>query len=353
MMFSHNNSDSSVDADTKEKLKEYCIGKCISDAGSFGFIHIAKQRSTGAYYVLKIMSKRQIKEEDMVEQMLLEITLQSELDHPNVLKVRDYFEDDRSIYIVMDYMMKGDMCDMLDEYDMLDEEEARTYVRDIARGLKYLHDNHVVHRDIKLENMLVDDSNTIKIADFGLAAKTNVVLTEQEIKRRKRRGMEEDEMTVVCGTTDYMAPEMLKELKYNEKIDVWALGIIMHELLVGDVPYDSEKFKKFTRKGKKTNRKKDKRQEKQYIKHMLAAKFSFPDYLSADAKDLLAKMLEKDPAKRWSAAQVLQHPWLAEPETVTEPDMKRQRTERTDASSVSGVGDTLGDTLGDHGCPGC
>ena len=277
------------------KLKEYCIGKSLCDDGAFGMIHIVKHYKTQQLYVMKIMSKREINDDDMKDQIETEIHILKELDHPNVVKMVDFFEDKKYLYVVMEYMIKGDMADFIQEskYELFEESEAKKYMRHIASGIAYLHSKGVVHRDIKLENLLVNEYDEIKIADFGWAAKPNEKPTPEQLRRRKRHN-QEDEMSVVCGTTDYLSREMLKEEPYNEKVDVWAMGIVMYELLTGDVPYN----KRFRKK------------KRLYERHMLNIKIKYPDYLSKDAVDLLSGMLQRDPTQRISAKNVLKHRWL-------------------------------------------
>jgi serine/threonine protein kinase len=310
------------------KLSDYSIGKCINSDGSFGIIHVVKHMPTKEYYIMKKMSKREIKSSDMTRQIASEVKIHTTLNHPNIVKMIDYFEDEKYIYIVLEYMMKGDLYELLhneNKYEQFEEDEAQKIMKDIVSGVAYLHSKRIVHRDIKLENLLINEFDTVKVADFGLSVDLNELSELQssipppdvtEVKEkpakkilpktRKDRKLEEaeDEMTVLCGTTEYMPPEMLKGEKYNEKVDVWALGIVMFELLTGDIPFDKRetKYKKF----------KDKRNRELFRKQVISKDIKYPDGMSSEAIDLMKKMLNKDPIKRISANEVLNHPWFTQ-----------------------------------------
>jgi len=291
-------------------MNDYIIGKCISDDGSFGIVHLVKSKTTNQLYVMKKMSKREIESSDMVEQIHTEIRIHKSLDHPNVVKVIDSFEDQKYLYVILEYMFKGDAYDMLhveNKYEMFEENAAKPFVRDIASALCYIHEKGIVHRDMKLENLLVDEFGTIKLADFGWAVDTTSLPTLEVpapqpptklkgkiTKKDRDREKMEDEMTILCGTTEYMPPEMLQGQKYSFGVDVWAAGIVMFELLTGDIP-----FNKRFRKDKKL-----------FKRQILSAPIKYPDHMSAEAVDLLKKMLERDPTKRISAREVLTHSWL-------------------------------------------
>jgi aurora kinase len=317
------------------QLSDYSIGKCINSDGSFGIIHVVKHMPTKEYYIMKKMSKREIKSSDMTQQIATEVKIHRELDHKNVVKMIDYFEDEKCIYIILEYMMKGDLYDLLHaetQDEIFQEDESQCIMRDVLNGVAYLHSKGIVHRDIKLENLLVNEFDTVKVADFGLSADLNALevlksggiphedtsgsgkSTKKKIpKTRKERRLEEveDEMTVICGTTEYMSPEMLKGEKYTEKVDVWAMGILMFELLTGDIPFEKRatKHKKY----------KDKRNNQLFEKQVINKEIKYPDTLSTDAIDMMKKMLMKDPSKRISANDVLCHPWLRKQSLDTPP----------------------------------
>lgn len=292
-------SDSSTTTSCEEKLKKYIIGKRITDDGAFGMIHVVKNMEDRQYYVMKIMSKKEIEKADMVENIETEIEIQSKMDHKNIVKIVDSFEDRKYLYVVLEYMMKGDLFDLLHEenpYGMFEDFEAKRYVRDIAQGLAHLHAQGIVHRDIKLENLLVNEYDVVKLADFGWAA--DVANPPKAKNSSQRHRKDEDEMTILAGTTEYMAPEMIKGEKYNQQIDIWALGVVMFELLTGDIPFN-KKFKK---------------NKKLFRRTITHGTIKYPSFLTPQAISLLKKMLTKDPKQRITAAEILEHPWLKQTE---------------------------------------
>lgn len=274
------------------ELSDYCIGKQISDEGGFGVIHVAKHYETGEYFVIKIMDKEELNDGDMSIQIQRELDIHSQLKHPNIVEIVDHFEDDMYIYIILEYMVKGDLFDLLYSNGggerMVDEEEAKRYIYCIARGLEYIHSKQIIHRDIKLENLLVDEFDNVKLGDFGWSIKKKD-LDPLEMKDNKG-----GEIKSVCGTKEYMSPELFKGDSYDEKIDIWSLGIVMYELLTGDVPYKKKLMK----------------HDHIFKKHIVNFKVKYPDFISGEAVNLMKQLLNKDPKLRPNAKDILKHPWL-------------------------------------------
>lgn len=286
-----------------DTIDDYSIGREITGEGGFGVIHVAKHYETGELVIMKIMNKQDLIQSEMYDQIQQELKIHHKLRHKNVVEIINHFEDDDLIYIVLKYMIKGDLFDYL--YNSCDgvmsENEAKKYIYQIARGLKYLHSVGVIHRDIKLENLLLDEFDCVKIGDFGWSVEKS---SYNKNECRENKG---ENIKIVCGTKEYMSPEILRGDVHDEKVDIWSLGIIMHELLTGSIPFK----KKFIEN------------DVLFKKHVLGLKIKYPSKLSKEAVDLMKKMLEKDPNKRITAEQIMSHEWLKEHDCeTTEEDMQ-------------------------------
>jgi len=212
----------------------------------------------------------------------VEVAILERVDHPNIVRMRQVFDCAKTFYMVMELMTGGELFDRIVEKEKYSEEEARRVMEKLAEALVYCHSQGIVHRDLKPENLLYEseaDDATIKIADFGLAKLVS----------------EADMMATACGTPGYVAPEILCGTPYDEKCDMWSLGVILYILLCGFPPfYDENNAELFAQ--------------------IKSGNFDYPspywDDVSAGARSLIDGLLVVDPAARLSAAEVLQHPWV-------------------------------------------
>ncbi|XP_041460409.1 serine/threonine-protein kinase DCLK1-like isoform X1 [Lytechinus variegatus] len=261
-------------------LVKYDIGAKIGD-GNFADVHEATKKETGDVFALKVIEKAKVKnKEHMVEN---EIAIMKHVRHPNIVRLYEEYETRGHIYLVMEYVTGGDLFDAITESVKFTERDAALMVTDLAKALKYLHDLNVVHRDLKPENLLVNKSEsgeiTLKLADFGLA---------MEVKAP---------IYTVCGTPTYVAPEILGETGYGLEVDMWAIGVITYILLCGFPPFRSPD-----------------RDQEELFELIQAGEFSYVspywDNISSAAKDLINHLLVVDKEKRYTAGQVLKHPWV-------------------------------------------
>ncbi|PIK46856.1 putative serine/threonine-protein kinase DCLK3 isoform X5 [Apostichopus japonicus] len=264
----------------REVLERYRLGEKVGD-GNFADVHAGVLRSTGEEFAIKKVDKSKLKgKESMIEN---EIAILKEIDHPNIVKLYEEFETDDYIYLIMDYIRGGDLFDAIIDSVKFTEADASVMVRDLARALDYLHKMNVVHRDMKPENLLVnltDDSKMqLKLADFGLA---------MEVVKP---------VYTVCGTPTYVAPEILAETGYGLPVDMWALGVITYILLCGFPPFRSPD-----------------RSQDELFDLIQAGKYEYIapywNSISKSAKDLIDNLLVVDQKKRFTAVEVLQHPWV-------------------------------------------
>ncbi|KAH6624225.1 kinase-like domain-containing protein [Chaetomium sp. MPI-SDFR-AT-0129] len=246
--------------------------------GKFGRVYLARERTTGFICALKVLYKSELQQGTGVEkQVRREIEIQSNLRHPNILKLYGHFHDSKRIFLILEFAGKGELYKHLRREGRFPEWKAAQYIAQMAAALKYLHRKHVIHRDIKPENILVGIHGEIKISDFGWSVHAP----------NNRRN-------TLCGTLDYLPPEMIKSGSkdnwYNEKVDLWSLGVLMYEFLVGEAPFEDTPIMTH--------------------KRIARADMTIPEWVSKDAKDLIKKLLVLDPEKRLPLEEVQNHPWI-------------------------------------------
>ncbi|OQE41827.1 hypothetical protein PENCOP_c004G04183 [Penicillium coprophilum] len=252
------------------------IGKPLGK-GKFGRVYLAKERSSGFVCALKVLHKSELQQGGVQKQVRREIEIQSNLRHPNVLRLYGHFHDSKRIFLILEFAGRGELYKHLRKEHRFPEWKAAQYIAQMAAALKYLHKKHVMHRDIKPENILVGIHGEIKISDFGWSV---------HAPNNRRQTM--------CGTLDYLPPEMLKhgskDNYYSEKVDLWSLGVLTYEFLVGEAPFEDTPAM--------TQRR------------ITRADMSVPSFVSPEAKDLIKRLLVLDPAKRIPLEEIQRHPWI-------------------------------------------
>ena len=262
--------------DKYEPIKN--IGK-----GGYGKVYQIKNKITGGLFACKKLSKLNI---DNLVKFRREIDILIKTDHPNIIKLYEVFESDNSLYLVMEECNGGELFDKIikriENKEMYSEKEAAGIIQQIMSAVEYCHNNGICHRDLKPENILYlkegeEENNSLKVIDFGLSQTFNI----KKILSSK------------VGTAYYVSPEILAG-KYNEKCDIWSVGVILYILLSGEPPFNGPSDGIIYSKIKKT-------------------KFNFPNdkwnHISAEAKDLISHMITPED-KRFTATQVLNHPWF-------------------------------------------
>ena len=256
--------------------KEYILGKIIGE-GDFAQVRLAIHKATKQVRAVKIMKKGKIEMEDF----LSEISILSKLTHPSIMQIYEIFEDNINLYIVSEFCKGGELFDIISDKGNFTEKEACLIMQQLLSAVCYSHQNGIVHRDIKPENILLESNSkdfTIKIVDWGSATK---------IKPKEK-------LETKNGSPYYIAPEVLKG-EYNEKCDIWSCGVILYILLCGYAPFFGES-------------------DEEIFEQVLKCEYDFPaeewDAVSNEAKNLIKKMIEKDPNKRISALEALQDDWF-------------------------------------------
>ncbi|XP_066159331.1 serine/threonine-protein kinase GL21140 [Euwallacea fornicatus] len=259
---------------------KYTVGRILGD-GNFAVVRLCKHVISETEYALKIIDKSKcIGKEEVIEN---EVNILRAVSHPNIIYLLEDHDTKQFLYLVCEYVAGGDLFDVITVAQKFSEDQAALMVKHLVSGLTYLHNLNIVHRDVKPENLLVEMDKgkvkCLKLGDFGLACEVTSPLY------------------TVCGTPTYVAPEILTECGYGLKIDVWAAGVILYILLSGYPPFASI----------------DNDQEKLFD-CILAGQYDFPDEfwqdVSSSAKELIQNMLQLVPELRFSAEDVLDHPWL-------------------------------------------
>lgn len=191
--------------------------------GGFGKVYKVRHKKSKNIYAIKVINKAKIIANDLVEQIKLEVRIMYELDHENIVKLYNHYEDEDNFYLILQYCGKGQLYTLLKKEGRLNEKQTAKYMREIISAVEYLHslDPPIIHRDIKPENILLDSNDSVKLCDFGWSNFFN----------------EKSARLTYCGTPEYLAPEMIKQKGHTKSLDIWNLGILFFELLTGMYKY--------------------------------------------------------------------------------------------------------------------
>ncbi|CAJ2669102.1 unnamed protein product [Trifolium pratense] len=257
-------------------LQHYKLGKTLG-IGTFATVKIAEHVLTRHKVAIKILNRCKIKNKDMEEIVKREIKILRLCMHPHIVRLYEVIETETDIYIVMEYMKSGELYYYISEKGRLKEDEARNFFQQIISGVEYCHRNMVVHRDLKLENLLLDSKcNVVKIADFGLSS----IMRDGHFLKTS------------CGSPAYAAPEVMSGRLYaGPEVDVWSCGVILYALLCRTLPFIDVNISDLVEK-------------------MKGGRYTLPSHLSPGARDLIQRMLLADPMKRITIPEIRQHPWF-------------------------------------------
>ncbi|KAL6189441.1 hypothetical protein ACLB2K_040830 [Fragaria x ananassa] len=261
-------------ATRKWSLNDFEIGKPLG-RGKFGRVYVAREAKSKYVVALKVIFKKQIEKYRIHHQLRREMEIQTSLRHPNILRLFGWFHDEERVMLILEYAHGGELYGLLRESTYLSEKQAATYILSLAQALAYCHEKHVIHRDIKPENLLLDHEGRLKIADFGWSVQSS----------NKRKTM--------CGTLDYLAPEMVENRAHDYAVDNWTLGVLCYEFLYGTPPFEAES-------------------QRDTFRRITNIDLCFPSYpqVSAEAKHLISQLLVKDSSKRLSLQKIMEHPWI-------------------------------------------
>ncbi|XP_054546399.1 serine/threonine-protein kinase PLK4 isoform X2 [Talpa occidentalis] len=271
-----------------EKIEDFKVGNLLGK-GSFAGVYRAESIHTGLEVAIKMIDKKAMYKAGMVQRVQNEVKIHCQLKHPSILELYNYFEDSNYVYLVLEMCHNGEMNRYLkNRKKPFSENEARHFMHQITTGLLYLHSHGILHRDLTLSNLLLTRSMNVKIADFGLA-------TQLQMPHEKHY--------TLCGTPNYISPEIATRSAHGLESDVWSLGCMFYTLLIGRPPFDTDTVKNTLNK-------------------VVLADYEMPTFLSREAKDLIHQLLRRNPADRLSLSSVFDHPFMSRNSSTKSKDLR-------------------------------
>ncbi|XP_075401667.1 serine/threonine-protein kinase MARK2 isoform X1 [Tenrec ecaudatus] len=266
--------NSAPSADEQPHIGNYRLLKTIGK-GNFAKVKLARHILTGKEVAVKIIDKTQLNSSSL-QKLFREVRIMKVLNHPNIVKLFEVIETEKTLYLVMEYASGGEVFDYLVAHGRMKEKEARAKFRQIVSAVQYCHQKFIVHRDLKAENLLLDADMNIKIADFGFSNEFTFG----------------NKLDTFCGSPPYAAPELFQGKKYDgPEVDVWSLGVILYTLVSGSLPFDGQNLKELRER-------------------VLRGKYRIPFYMSTDCENLLKKFLILNPSKRGTLEQIMKDRWM-------------------------------------------
>ncbi|XP_025421863.1 serine/threonine-protein kinase MARK2-like isoform X3 [Sipha flava] len=255
-------------------IGKYKLLKTIGK-GNFAKVKLAKHVPTGKEVAIKIIDKTQLLPGSL-QKLFREVRIMKMLDHPNIVKLLQVIETEKTLYLVMEYASGGEVFDYLVLHGRMREKEARAKFRQIVSAVQYCHQKRIIHRDLKAENLLLDSEMNIKIADFGFSNEFTPG----------------GKLYTFCGSPPYAAPELFQGKRYDgPEVDVWSLGVILYTLVSGSLPFDGSTLRELRER-------------------VLRGKYRIPFYMSTDCENLLKKFLVLNPLKRASLEVIMKDKWM-------------------------------------------
>ncbi|KAM0725722.1 Serine/threonine-protein kinase MARK2 [Formica fusca] len=302
-------------------IGKYKLLKTIGK-GNFAKVKLAKHVPTGKEVAIKIIDKTQLNPGSL-QKLFREVRIMKMLDHPNIVKLFQVIETEKTLYLVMEYASGGEVFDYLVLHGRMKEKEARAKFRQIVSAVQYCHQKKIIHRDLKAENLLLDSEMNIKIADFGFSNEFTPG----------------NKLDTFCGSPPYAAPELFQGKKYDgPEVDVWSLGVILYTLVSGSLPFDGSTLRELRER-------------------VLRGKYRIPFYMSTDCENLLKKFLVLNPTKRASLENIMKDKWMnmgyeddeLKPYLEPEPDYRDHKRIGESAKALASLGYTrseIEDSLG-------
>ncbi|XP_040912857.1 serine/threonine-protein kinase SIK1 [Toxotes jaculatrix] len=280
--------------------------------GNFAVVKLARHKVTKTQVAIKIIDKTRLNPSNL-EKIYREVQIMKLLNHPHIIKLYQVMETKDMLYIVTEYAKNGEMFDHLTSNGRMSEDEARKKFWQILTAVDYCHRHHIVHRDLKTENLLLDANMNIKLADFGFGNFYNAG----------------EPLSTWCGSPPYAAPEVFEGKEYEgPQLDIWSLGVVLYVLVCGSLPFDGPSLPVLRQR-------------------VTEGRFRIPFFMSQDCENLIRKMLVVDPAKRITMAQIKQHRWMLADPTAAHQTLSHSLTEYNSnlgdySEPVLGIMNTLG-----------
>ena len=247
-------------------------------SGSYGRVYLIKHNKTNEEYALKVIDKKKLMQMyGRIDIIKNEINIHSKLSHENIIRLYNVYEDENSINLILEYAKNGNLYELLSQPENkkgLDEQRAFDYFIQVVNAVYYLHQNNIIHRDIKPENILIGKKGLLKLCDFGWA---------KELTLENR--------STFCGTVEYMAPEIFGSENYDFGVDIWSLGILLYEMVIGHSPFKAKNMKSV-------------------ILNIKSHDLTYEKPLSHECRNLIEKILNINPQKRLKIKDILEHPFV-------------------------------------------
>ncbi|CAD8124806.1 unnamed protein product [Paramecium sonneborni] len=256
-------------------LSRFEMGRYLGN-GKFGHVYLARERENKFILALKVISKRQLNLCQLMSSLTREVEILSHLKHPNIIGFYGFFQTEKRVYLMLEWAPLGDLYGLMKKQPnrRFNEDMASNIIKQITMAIGYMHSMNVIHRDLKPENILCFNNDIFKISDFGWSVHT---------PSNKRK--------TLCGTLDYLCPEMINYQSHDNRVDVWTIGVLAYELVVGRPPFESYN-------------------EQDTKKKIINLIFQFPNWSSKDFQNFVKGILQHDCNKRPSIIQILNHPWI-------------------------------------------
>uniref|UniRef100_A0ACD5Y9T0 Uncharacterized protein n=1 Tax=Avena sativa TaxID=4498 RepID=A0ACD5Y9T0_AVESA len=256
----------------------YEMGRVLGH-GNFGRVHVARDLRTGQSVAVKVVAKEKVVRAGMVEQIKREIAVMKRVSHPNIVQLHEVMATRSKIYLALELVRGGELFARIVRSGRVKEDVARLYFRQLISAVDFCHARGVYHRDLKPENLLLDEAGNLKVVDFGLSALAD---------HARADGL----LHTLCGTPGYAAPEVLRDKGYDgAKADLWSCGVILYVLLAGSLPFADDNIVTMYKKVQRGD-------------------YRCPPWLSTDARRLIPKLLDPNPATRITVAQLVETPWF-------------------------------------------
>ncbi|XP_063692257.1 MAP/microtubule affinity-regulating kinase 3-like isoform X40 [Bolinopsis microptera] len=267
-------SSRSSGAEDSQHVGKYKLLKTIGK-GNFAKVKLARHLPTGREVAVKVIDKTQMNQTS-IQKLNREMKIMKRLNHPNIVRLYEVIETEKTLYLVMEYASGGEVFDYLVAHGRMKEKEARQKFRQIVSAVQYCHQKGIIHRDLKAENLLLDAEMNMKLADFGFSNEFTAGT----------------KLDTFCGSPPYAAPELFQGKKYDgPEVDVWSLGVILYTLVSGSLPFDGQNLKELRER-------------------VLRGKYRIPFYMSTDCENLLKKFLILNPVKRHSLEAIMNDRWM-------------------------------------------
>ncbi|RWR82613.1 CBL-interacting serine/threonine-protein kinase 21-like protein [Cinnamomum micranthum f. kanehirae] len=256
-------------------IGKYQLGKTIGE-GTFAKVKVAVNMETRENVAIKIIDKQMVISNRLMDQVKREISTMKLLNHPNIVRIYEVIATKTKIFIVMEYVSGGQLSDKFSYLKRLNESDARKYFQQLIDAVDYCHSRGVYHRDLKPENLLLDNKGNMKVSDFGLS-----ILHKPG-----------DLLSTACGSPSYVAPEVITNKAYDgSAADIWSCGVILFELLSGNLPFDERNLSSLYRKISK-------------------AEYTFPEWFTPSQRNIVSNLLNPFPRKRITVAEILEDEWF-------------------------------------------